>query len=156
SRTMRDSNVARELSTATSRTRPAPSAPARRNTSLRCSASTAGGSGSVVIDAGSSCWPCPRGVNRGPKMVGNEIFPAVVGLGPAQRPSVARQHRAPSALRTGKPAATQLGRDRQALDRPHPRPLAPADLVLVDRERELRPAAKQRLERARGLDAREL
>src|SRR5438270_13077005 len=47
-------------------------------------------------------------------------------------------------------------RHRQAFDRAHAGALAPSDLALVDRERELGPTAKQRLEGARALDAREL
>src|SRR5215813_15479915 len=52
--------------------------------------------------------------------------------------------------------ASRRGDDRQPDDRPHARPLAPSDLGGVDRQRELRPAAKQRLQRTGALDAREL
>jgi len=46
-----DKIVARELSTATSQTRPSPSAPDRRNASVQCSVSTAFGRGSGVMPA---------------------------------------------------------------------------------------------------------
>src|SRR5262249_54101393 len=47
-------------------------------------------------------------------------------------------------------------RNRQTLDRPQARPLAPFDLRFVDRQLQSRPAPEQGLERASSLDARQL
>src|SRR5579883_2438174 len=50
----------------------------------------------------------------------------------------------------------RAGADWQRFQRAHARPLAPPQLLLVDGERQLRPAAKERLQRAGALDAGEL
>src|SRR6266404_886741 len=48
------------------------------------------------------------------------------------------------------------GHDRQSIDGLETGPLAPSDLGRIDRERQLRPALEQRLQRAPAFDPREL